>query len=149
MVPSLNEGRSTMCPAHAIASSDPTDADERPLRPALMRGWRRRCPNCGAGPMMRGYLTVREACPVCGEALHHQRADDGPAYLTILIVGHLMAPALLFTYTHWKPEPMLVAVLFSVLTVALSLYLLPRLKGGLVALQWAKRMHGFGAAPDV
>ena len=27
---------------------------------------------------------------------------------------------------------------------ALSLYLLPRLKGALVAVQWAKRMHGFG-----
>jgi uncharacterized protein (DUF983 family) len=26
----------------------------------------------------------------------------------------------------------------------LSLYLMPRLKGGIVGLQWAKRMHGFG-----
>ena len=99
--------------------------------------------------MLRGYLTVRDACPVCGEALHHQRADDGPAYLTIMIVGHLVAPALLFTYTHYEPDPLFIAVLFSVLTTALSLYLLPRLKGGLVALQWAKRMHGFGASPDV
>ena len=125
------------------------DADDRPLRPAMLRGWRRRCPNCGAGPMMRGYLTVRESCPVCGEALHHQRADDGPAYMTILIVGHLMAPALIFAYSHYDPDPLFIAVLFSVLTSALSLYLLPRLKGGLVALQWAKRMNGFGSAPDV
>lgn len=124
------------------------DTDDRPLRQALLRGWRRRCPNCGAGPMMRGYLNVRDSCPVCGEALHHQRADDGPAYLTILIVGHLMAPALIFTYSHFEPRPLFVAVLFSVLTSALSLYLLPRLKGGMVALQWAKRMHGFGSAPD-
>jgi len=36
---------------------------------------------------------------------------------------------------------------FSVGTVALSLYLLPRLKGALVAVQWARRMHGFGR-PD-
>jgi len=133
---------------HPSASAT-SDADDRPLRPALLRGWRRRCPNCGAGPMLRGYLTVRDACPVCGEALHHQRADDGPAYLTIMIVGHLVAPALLFTYTHYEPDPLFIAVLFSVLTTALSLYLLPRLKGGLVALQWAKRMHGFGASPDV
>jgi uncharacterized protein (DUF983 family) len=125
------------------------DAEDRPLRPALARGWRRRCPNCGAGPMMRGYLTVRDTCPVCGEALYHQRADDGPAYLTILIVGHLVAPALIFTYSNFDPDPLFVAVLFSVLTSALSLYLLPRLKGGLVALQWAKRMHGFGSEPDV
>jgi hypothetical protein len=64
-----------------------TDPEERPLKPALLRGWRCRCPNCGAGPMMRGYLKVRDACPVCQQELFHHRADDGPAYLTILIVG--------------------------------------------------------------
>lgn len=133
----------------SVADLAVDEADDRPLRPALMRGWRRRCPNCGAGPMMRGFLKVRDACPVCGEALHHQRADDGPAYLTILIVGHLLAPLLLFVYSHWRPEPLMLAVMFSIGTVALSLYLLPRLKGGLVALQWAKRMHGFGSTPDV
>jgi uncharacterized protein (DUF983 family) len=122
--------------------------DDRPLRPALLRGWRRRCPNCGAGPMLKGYLAVREACPVCGEALHHQRADDGPAYLTILIVGHLLAPVLLFVFTTWRPDPLPLAVGFSIVTVALSLYLLPRLKGAMVALQWAKRMHGFGGVGD-
>lgn len=134
---------------HPLPDLSEDDAEERPLRPAMIRGWRRRCPNCGAGPMLRGYLTVRDACPVCGEALHHQRADDGPAYLTILIVGHILAPVLLFVYTHWRPEPLVMAVGFSVGTVALSLYLLPRLKGALVGLQWAKRMHGFRSAADV
>ncbi len=125
-----------------------TDLEERPLKPALLRGWRMRCPSCGAGPMLRGYLKVRDACPVCGEELHYHRADDGPAYLTILIVGHLLAPVLLFTYTKWRPEPLVMAVGFTIGTVALSLYLLPRLKGALVALQWANRMHGFGAHPN-
>lgn len=123
------------------------EPEERLLKPALLRGWRRRCPNCGAGPMMRGYLTVRDACPVCGEELHHHRADDGPAYLTILIVGHLLAPLLLFVYTKFRPEPLVMAVGFTIGTVAVSLYLLPRLKGALVALQWANRMHGFSGAP--
>lgn len=118
--------------------------DERPLWPALRRGWSRRCPDCGQGPMMHGYLAVRHSCPVCGTELHHHRADDGPAYLTILIVGHLLAPLILFVYSHWRPEPWTMATMFSIGTVALSLYLLPRLKGGFVSLQWAKRMHGFG-----
>lgn len=96
--------------------------------------------------MLRGYLKVRESCPVCSEALHHQRADDGPAYLTILIVGHIMAPLILVAFTKFRPDPLILASVFSVGTVALSLYLLPRLKGALVALQWAKRMHGFGNA---
>ena len=120
------------------------DTDERPLKPALLRGWRRRCPNCGAGPMMRGYLKVRDDCPVCGEALRHQRADDGPAYLTILIVGHVLAPLLLWVFVTWRPDPITLFAIFSVGTVALSLFLLPRLKGAMVAFQWAKRMHGFG-----
>lgn len=130
---------------HIHSAHPPTDDEERPLKPALLRGWRRRCPSCGAGPMLRGYLTVRESCPVCGEALHHQRADDGPAYLTILIVGHLMAPIMLYVFTEWRPDPLVGASIFSVGAVALCLWLLPRLKGAMVALQWAKRMHGFGA----
>ena len=93
---------------------------------------------------MRGYLNVRDTCQVCGEALGHHRADDGPAYLTILIVGHLMAPLLLWVYTTFRPEPLILAVMISVGCVAASLYLLPRLKGMIVAIQWAKFMHGFG-----
>ena len=118
--------------------------DDRPLGPAMLRGWRRKCPNCGTGPLLRGYLKVRDACPVCGEELHHQQADDGPAYLTILIVGHLMAPAILFAFVQYRPDPLVLATVFSVATVALSLFLLPRLKGVLVGIQWARRMHGFG-----
>lgn len=94
---------------------------------------------------MKSYLKVRDNCTVCGEALHHHRADDGPAYLTILIVGHLMAPAIIWAFTEFRPDPMVLASVFTVGCVALSLYLLPRLKGAIVGLQWAKRMHGFGA----
>ncbi len=141
-----------MPPAPATSSdpapSLPDTGEERPLKPALLRGWRRRCPNCGAGPMMRGYLTVRSACPVCGEDFSHQRADDGPAYATILIVGHVMAPLLLWSFVRFRPEPILMAAVAISVAVVLSLYLLPRLKGMFVALQWAKRMHGFGQSGD-
>lgn len=126
----------------------PPEQEERPMKRALWRGWRRRCPACGTGPMMKGYLTVHDSCPVCGEELHHQRADDGPAYLTILIVGHLMAPSIFLYYAAFRPSPTMLAALFSAGTILLSLFLLPRLKGMLVAIQWAKRMHGFGP-PEV
>ncbi|MGB3177529.1 MAG: DUF983 domain-containing protein [Albidovulum sp.] len=124
------------------------DAD-RPLKPALRNGWRRRCPSCGEGALLYGYLKVRDACPTCGEDLHHQRADDGPAYMTILVVGHLMAPLIMWAFVRYRPEPWLLATVFTLGCVALSLFLLPRMKGMLVAIQWAKRMHGFGMArPD-
>lgn len=129
------------------AMTPQTEDDDRPLKPAMLRGWRCRCPKCGAGPVLRGYLAVRETCPSCGQELHHHRADDGPAYLTILIVGHLMAPLLLVVFTQYRPDPLVLATVFSVGTVALSLFLLPRLKGVLIAIQWAKRMHGFGTEP--
>lgn len=119
---------------------------ERDLKQSLIRGWRCRCPNCGSGPMLTGYLKVRDTCPVCREEFYHHRADDGPAYLTILIVGHVMAPAILVVFTEFRPDPLVLAAIFSVGCVALSLYLLPRLKGAMVGFQWAKRMHGFGAA---
>ena len=91
---------------------------------------------------------MRDTCPNCGEALYHQRADDGPAYLTILVVGHLMAPLLLWAFIVWRPNPLVLASVFGVGCVAASLLLLPRFKGALVSLQWAKRMHGFGGHTD-
>jgi uncharacterized protein (DUF983 family) len=125
----------------------PDDAyAERPLGPALRKGWALRCPCCGNGPLLNGYLTVRDSCAVCGLDFTPQRADDGPAYLTILIVGHLMAPLLMFVFIKFRPEPITMITGFSIFTVALSLYLLPRIKGAMIGLQWAKRMHGFGAA---
>jgi uncharacterized protein (DUF983 family) len=96
--------------------------------------------------MLSGYLKVRESCPVCREPLFHHRADDGPAYLTILIVGHVMAPLLLFTFEVWRPAPLTLFTVFALGCVALTLYLLPRLKGAIVAFQWARGMHGFGGA---
>lgn len=122
------------------------DDAERPAWPAIVRGLQKRCPACGKGPILRGYLKVCDTCPECGEEMLHHRADDGPAYLTILIVGHLLAPLLMFTFITWRPEPMTLITVFSLGTVALSLFLLPRLKGALIGVQWAKRMHGFGSA---
>lgn len=123
--------------------------EDRPLKPAALRGWRRRCPACGEGKLFDGYLKVRERCANCGEDLTHARADDGPAYLTILIVGHLMAPLIMWAFVAWRPDPVVLATVFSIGCIAASLYLLPRLKGAIVGYQWAKRMHGFGSPPPV
>jgi len=117
---------------------------ERPLWPALRKGWRRRCPNCGSGKLLSGYLKLNKTCTVCRQELHHAKADDGPAYLTILFVGHLMAPLLHWAFVTWRPEPLVLFTIFAVGCVGLSLYLLPRLKGAIVGYQWAREMYGFG-----
>lgn len=134
----------TQATASTLTPSGSGTVIERPFWPAVLRGWRGRCPACGEGKIMEGYLKVRSHCPSCGEDLSHQRADDGPAYLTILVVGHIMAPLILIVFNAWRPSPLVLITTFSLGTVGLSLWLLPRFKGALVGLQWAKRMHGFG-----
>ncbi|NEX45766.1 DUF983 domain-containing protein [Pseudotabrizicola algicola] len=122
--------------------------DDRPLRAALLRGWRLRCPNCGTGRMMEGFLKVRAACPLCHEAFYHHRDDEGPALVTILMIGHLMAPLFLYGFLSPRPDAFLLAMVFCAGTAALSLFLLPRWKGMMVARQWSRRMHGFGGNSD-
>lgn len=128
--------------------TDLADPQERATGPAMRRGALGRCPSCGQGRLFSAFLKVADHCPNCGEELHHQRADDGPAYLTILIVSHLGAPLLLACYIAWRPSAMTMILSFGIGAIVLSLLLLPRIKGAMVGLQWARRMHGFGDAPD-
>lgn len=117
--------------------------DERALWPALRRGWKRKCPNCGEGPVLHSYLKMNDACSHCEQDFTAARADDGPAYLTILIVGHIAVAFMHIVFVHFRPEPMVLFSMFATLAVFLSLYLLPRFKGAIVGYQWAKRMFGF------
>lgn len=129
----------------ATAARDGDDVEEtRDMKRSLLRGWRRKCPHCGSGPLFKSYLKVNDTCAVCREEFWHHRADDGPAYLTILLVGHLMAPLLHLVFVTWRPEPLTLFTIFAVGCVALSLYLLPRLKGAIVGYQWARKLGGFG-----
>ena len=124
---------------------------------AIWRGLIGRCPECGQGRMFRAYLKVSDRCPVCREELHHQRADDAPPYITMFIVGHIVVALLLAAEVFFADVSLwLEALVFCLATAALSLLLLPRIKGALVALQWSLRMHGFGSgeikdasAPDL
>lgn len=124
-------------------SIDASLADDRPMLPAVLRGVRCKCPACGEAPMMQRYLQVRDTCPACGEDLSHQRADDGPAYLTMLVTLKVVTPLMVVVMFKWDPHPALLFAVFGGMLVALSLFLLPRFKGMIVAIQWSRRMHGF------
>jgi uncharacterized protein (DUF983 family) len=112
----------------------------------MLRGSRGRCPNCGEGRMFRAFLKVADHCPACGEALHHQRTDDAPAYFVILVVGHVIVPIVLAVETVYAPAYWIHALLWLPLTLAMSLAILQPIKGALVGLQWAMRMDGFNPA---
>jgi uncharacterized protein (DUF983 family) len=112
----------------------------------LWNGLRGRCPNCGKGHMFRAFLKVADTCEVCGEELHHQRADDFPAYLVIVLVGHLVVPLILHVEMTYQPPYWVHAVLWLPLTLGLSLLLIQPVKGAVIALQWRFGMHGFEEA---
>ncbi|MCC6304560.1 MAG: DUF983 domain-containing protein [Rhodobacteraceae bacterium] len=129
-----------------MLAAEPPPPPARPLGRAILAGLALRCPACARGRLLAGYLRVADRCPACGEALHHHRADDGPAYLTVLLTGKLSAVGLLVAFLAWRPDPALLALGFAAGSAGLALVLLPRLKGLVVAIQWAQRMHGFGEA---
>jgi len=128
-----------------VYRSDGGLPDARPIFASMLRGAAHKCPACGVGAMFRRYLKVADACPHCGEELHHHRADDAPAYFTIVIVGHIVVGLVLAVEIAYRPALWVHAALWLPLTVILTLVLLPSVKGALVGLQWALRMHGFDA----
>jgi len=96
--------------------------------------------------MFRAFLKVAEECPRCGEALHHHRADDFPAYLVIVIVGHILVPIILVVETEIAPAIWISMTLWPSLALAMTLALLQPVKGAVVAIQWFGGMHGFEAS---
>ena len=129
-------------PANSIAPPP------RIVSEAMRRGALHTCPACGQGALYKSYLKVAESCPKCGEELHHHRADDAPPYFTILIVGHVIGAGILLLEQAYAPETWVHYVIWMPLLLIMTLGLLPRIKGALVGLQWALRMHGFGAHHD-
>ncbi len=122
--------------------ADVSEFEERDAKKSMGRGFMLRCPNCGEGALLRSYLKVNPNCAVCDQDLSRARADDGPAYFTILVVGHIAGFMLHIMWSAFEPSPLVLASSVSVVSIALSLLLLPRFKGALVGFQWAKRMHG-------
>lgn len=118
--------------------------DDRPIFPAILHGLVCRCPSCGNGRLFSGFLSVRDSCTACGTELHHHRADDAPPYFTMALVGHLVIGAVLWVEIAYSPPVWVHMVIWLPLTLILSLVLLRPIKGIIVGLQWALRMHGFG-----
>jgi uncharacterized protein (DUF983 family) len=94
------------------------------------------------------YLKPVDACPACGEEMLHHRADDFPAYLAIFIVGHIVVAGFMATDTWLVLESWQHLMIWIPITVILTLAMLPSIKGAVIGLQWALRMHGFGGESE-
>ena len=135
--------------AHPIVwSRESVPAEKRDVWTALKRGFRGRCPRCGEGKLFRAFLKVDDHCSNCGQDFTPHRADDLPAYLVIVIVGHIVVPAALWIETNYAPEVWLQLAIYLPFTFIASLLLLQPVKGAVVGLQWALRMHGFDENPS-
>ena len=117
--------------------------EKRDVWQALKRGFCSRCPRCGEGKLFRAFLKVDNACSACGQDFTPHRADDLPAYLVIVIVGHIVVPLALLIETNYSPPVALQLAIYLQLTFVASLVLLQPVKGAVVGVQWALRMHGF------
>jgi uncharacterized protein (DUF983 family) len=120
-----------------------TDTDRRSVGQAMWKGAKLRCPHCGKGHLFRSYLKVADSCDVCGEELYHHRADDFPPYISIVLVGHVIIFTMLELMIHFEIQPWVYIVTMVPFALALTLVSLPLIKGAIVGLQWANRMHGF------
>jgi len=109
----------------------------------MRRGLTRKCPECGKGHMFNGYVKVSDTCDHCGLELHHQRADDAPPYFTMLIVLHFVISGILTVEQIYSPPTWVQLTIWLPVSLIASLVLLPHIKGTLIGLQWARKMHGF------
>jgi uncharacterized protein (DUF983 family) len=139
----------TVSTATKVWTRDSAFGERRDVWAAMKRGFRGRCPRCGEGKLFRAFLKVDNNCSVCGLDFTPHRADDLPAYLVIVIVGHIVVPLALMIETNYAPPVALQLAIYLPLTFIASLLLLQPVKGAVVGMQWALRMHGFDEnAPD-
>lgn len=115
----------------------------RPILRSILRGAQGRCPSCGgAKAVLEGYLRIRSACPHCGERLGRIKADDGPAYFTVLVAGHVVVSLALAAEQAWHP-PLELQLAACVTLLGLLIWrLLPRMKGAVLGLMWAHGLKG-------
>ena len=109
---------------------------------SVSRGFRNRCPKCGDGVLLAGYLSPHETCASCGAPNGDIKAHDAPPYLTILIVGHIVVPLLVIVERMASPPTWVQLAIWLPVTLLLTLGLLPRVKGAWMGFMSALRLRG-------
>ena len=110
---------------------------------AVKRGMRGRCPRCGEGSLFRAFLRPRDACACCAVDWTPQRADDFPAYVSILITGHIVTPLVMWLVLGTELGTGAITAIVVPLTMVVMLGTLQPAKGAIIAMQWWNGMHGF------
>lgn len=128
-------------PMNAPSSENP-EGEKPPVLSALVKGWKRRCPNCGHSHLFTSYLKVAPTCASCDAELGAVRADDFPPYVTMFLVGHIIVPLILAAEQLYQPDIWVHLAIWPVMAIVLTLTLLPRIKGTIVGLMWHLKIRG-------
>lgn len=110
---------------------------------AVRRGVACNCPRCGGAALFRKWLKSVDHCAACGQDWSHHRADDFPAYIAILVVGHLLAPVMIAMSLDTELTPLAILAILIPASVAMMLGMLQPTKGAVIATQWWHGLHGF------
>ena len=106
---------------------------------SMLRGLAGRCPHCGKGRLFYRYLKVEPVCRSCGHDLDRYPSDDGPAYFTVLLVGHLVIVPFLIFFSQliWKANPWILVPAALATVGTITLVALPVIKGAVIGLTYA------------
>jgi uncharacterized protein (DUF983 family) len=119
-----------------------SDPEPQSTTGALIRGARGQCPRCGHGRLLHRYLKIVERCSGCGEPYGHFRVDDAAPWLTILLVGHITMPIVLMLEQNFDLPMWIGLSIYLPFIMLLTLGLLPRCKGVLLAVMWVTKAEG-------
>src|SRR5690349_1886525 len=103
---------------------------------AMLRGFRGRCPKCGVGKLLSGYMRPVPECDHCGENLAPYQTADFASYMVMFAVGLVFMPVVFVVSMSSAASSWLVSAVVA-LALASALLLLPRAKGAGIALLWA------------
>lgn len=110
---------------------------------ALRAALKARCPRCGEAPLFRKWLKPVDTCRSCGQDWTLQSADDFPAYISIFLTGHLMAPLIILLVSDVGLSIMAMLAILLPLAVATMLAVLQPAKGAIIAMQYWLGLNGF------
>ena len=113
----------------------------------IVAGLSLRCPQCGQGRLFQSYLKFAPRCSACGADFRIADAGDGPAVFVMFLVGAIAVPLAFVLQFALKLPDWIVLSVTGAAVVGLSLWLLPRFKAVLFALQW-RHKAGEGRIAD-
>jgi uncharacterized protein (DUF983 family) len=109
---------------------------DSPLRIAIKRGLRGRCPRCGESRLFDGFLKLAPRCERCGLDYSFADSADGPAFFVMFLSGFIVVFAALLVEVLYQPPFWVHAVLWVPLILITTLVPLRPVKGVLISLQY-------------